>query len=104
MRVFWSSGLVDRPSDRLYVRTIPLSGCMDRRSRYRQVNGGKYWNVARVARKWLAVPDTSTPSERMFSICSLVDTAKRLNILGVLIENQVFCCYNIPKFSLTSKI
>ena len=34
VRVFWSSGIVDIPSDRLYVRTIPLSGCMDRRSRY----------------------------------------------------------------------
>ena len=34
VRVFWSSGLVDRPSDRIYVRTITLSGCMGRRSRY----------------------------------------------------------------------
>ena len=34
VRVFWSSGPVDRPSDCLYVRTIPLPGCMDRRSRY----------------------------------------------------------------------
>ena len=34
VRMFWSSGLVDRPSDRLYVRTIPLSGCMDRRYCY----------------------------------------------------------------------
>ena len=35
MRVFWLSGLVDRPSDRLYVHTIPLSGCTERRSRYK---------------------------------------------------------------------
>ena len=34
VRVFESSGLKDRPSDRLSIRTIPLSGCMDRRSRY----------------------------------------------------------------------
>ena len=34
-RVFWSSGLVDRPPDRLYTHAIPLSGCMDRRSRYK---------------------------------------------------------------------
>ena len=34
VRVFWSSGIVYRPSDRLYVRTIPLSVCMDRRSSY----------------------------------------------------------------------
>ena len=34
MRVVWLSGLVDRPYEFLYVRTIPLSGCMYRRSRY----------------------------------------------------------------------
>ena len=37
MRVLWLSDLVDRPSYRLYVRTIPLSSCMYRRSRYRGV-------------------------------------------------------------------
>ena len=34
MRVFWLSGIVDIPSDHLYVRTIHMSGCIDRRSRY----------------------------------------------------------------------
>ena len=34
VRVFWSSSLVYRPSDKLHVCTIPLSGCMDRRSCY----------------------------------------------------------------------
>ena len=28
--VFWLYDFVDRPSDHLCVRTIPLSGCMDR--------------------------------------------------------------------------
>ena len=37
VRVLWSSDLVDRPSDYLYVCTIPLSGFMDRQSRYRGV-------------------------------------------------------------------
>ena len=32
VRVFWMSGLIDRQSDRLYISTIPLYGCMDRRS------------------------------------------------------------------------
>ena len=35
VRVLWSSGIVDRPSDRFYVRTITLSGCMEKRHRYR---------------------------------------------------------------------
>ena len=34
VRVFWLSGLIDGPSDRLYVRTITLLGCMERRSHY----------------------------------------------------------------------
>ena len=34
MRVVWSYGLVDRPSDRLYVCTILLPEFMDRRSSY----------------------------------------------------------------------
>ena len=36
VRVFWCSGLVYRPSERLYVRTIPLAGCMDIWSSYIQ--------------------------------------------------------------------
>ena len=55
-----------------------------------RANGGKYWNEARVAWKWLAVPETTTPSEHPISICVLVDASKRLNILGVSIEKQVF--------------
>ena len=34
VREVWSSGLVYIMYDRLYVCTIPLPGCMDRRSRY----------------------------------------------------------------------
>ena len=42
-----------------------------------RVNGGKYRNVARVAQKWSAVPETSTRSEHVFSISGLVDIAER---------------------------
>ena len=34
VRVFGSSSLVDIPSDHLYVRSIPLYGCMYRRYYY----------------------------------------------------------------------
>ena len=34
VRVFWSSGLIGRPYEQLYVHTIPLSGCMYRCSHY----------------------------------------------------------------------
>ena len=32
--MFGSYGIIDRPSDRMYVRTIPLSRCIDRHSCY----------------------------------------------------------------------
>ena len=51
-----------------------------------RVNGRKYRNVARVARKWLAVLETSPPSDHVLSICGLLDTAKRSNLLEVSIK------------------
>ena len=62
-----------------------------------RVIGGKYRNVARFVRKWLAVPSTPTPSERLLSIWGLVDTAERSNFLGVSTEKQVFRYNNINK-------
>ena len=50
----------------------------------------KFPNVGAVARKWLSVPATSTPSERIFSICGIVNSAKRSSLAGKSIENQVF--------------
>jgi hAT family C-terminal dimerisation region len=50
----------------------------------------RYPNVARAARKWLSVSGTSKPSERVFSICGVVDSTKRSRMLGESIENQVF--------------
>ena len=63
-----------------------------------QVNRGKCWNVARFVQMWLAVPATSTPSKRVFSMCGLVETAKCLNLLGVSIKNLVFRYNNMDKF------
>ena len=37
-------------------------------------NRCRYPNVARAEQKWLYVSGTSTPSERVFSICGIVDT------------------------------
>lgn len=55
-----------------------------------RVSSAKYPNVAACARKWLSVPATSTPSERVFSICGLVSTCKRSRLIGESIEAQVF--------------
>ena len=50
----------------------------------------RYPNVAVVAHQWLSVPATSIPSERVFSICGIVNTAKRSSSSGKSVENQVF--------------
>ena len=63
----------------------------------------KNQNVDRVAQKWLAVPETSTLSERVLSICGLLQYFKRLNLLRVSIENQVFCYININKIYYLQK-
>lgn len=63
-----------------------------------RVNRFKYPHVAVAARKWLSVTATSTPSERVFSICGVVDTAKRSCMVGESIENQVFLHNNYHKY------
>ena len=57
----------------------------------------KYPHVALAARKWLSVTATSTPSERVFSICGVVDIAKRSCMVGESIEKQVFLHNNYYK-------
>ena len=41
VRVFGTSGIVDKPYERLYMITITLSGDMDRRSHYK----GQFYQV-----------------------------------------------------------
>lgn len=62
-----------------------------------KLNHIRFPNIARVARKWLGVVATSTPSERVFSICGVVDTAKRSRMTGNSIEKQVFLHNNYFK-------
>ena len=60
-------------------------------------NLSKFNNIALAARKWLCVPATSTPSERVFSICGIVNQAKRSRLTGKSIQSQVFIHNNIAK-------
>ena len=68
-----------------------------------RLNGGKYWNLALFAQKWLSVMETSTPSKRVLLVCGLVDTSKRSNLLRVSIEKKVFRYKNINKFHSLQK-
>jgi len=56
-------------------------------------NRFKYPKVAIGARKWLSVCATSTPSERIFTFSSLINTPKRSAITGKSMFDQVL----IPK-------
>jgi hypothetical protein len=51
-------------------------------------DASKYSSVRLCARKWLAVPAMSTPSERVWSICGLIDAPKRNKIDDRKLEAQ----------------
>jgi hypothetical protein len=48
----------------------------------------KYYWVLKCAQKWLAVPAMSTPSERVWSICGVIDNPKRGRLDGLKLEAQ----------------
>jgi hypothetical protein len=49
---------------------------------------GKYYWVLKCAQKWLSVPSMSTPSERVWSICGVIDHPKRGRLDGFKLEAQ----------------
>lgn len=58
-------------------------------------------HVSSVARKWLCVPATSTPSERVFSDCGLALTAKRSRLKGDILRDQVMIRRNLRCLNIT---
>jgi hypothetical protein len=57
--------------------------------------------IAVVARKWLSVPASSTPSERVFSHCGVALTAKRASMRGEALMNQILLKNNIKHVNLS---
>ena len=51
--------------------------------------------VTHAARKWLSVSGTSMPSERIFSICGIIDTARIPACLGNQSKTKYFCIRTI---------
>jgi hAT family C-terminal dimerisation region len=62
---------------------------------WRDIGRKKFPNMALAARKWLSVTAKSAPSELVFSICGIVNTAIRSSLLGKSIEDQVFLHNNL---------
>lgn len=60
-----------------------------------QFNKKRFPYVACIARQWLACTATSTPSERVFSNCGIVNSDKRTNILGKNLEDVVLIHRNM---------
>ena len=71
----------------------PLQWWRDKRSQFPR--------VAIAARKWLCVPATSTPSERVFSHCGIALSAKRSSMRGDALMNQILLKNNLSSAMCT---
>jgi hypothetical protein len=68
-------------------------------------DSGKYHYVCLAARKWVSVPASSTPSERVWSICGMLDNPKRNRMDGKKLEAQAMIHNNYHALApLHSKI
>jgi hypothetical protein len=61
---------------------------------------GKYYWVCKLARKWLAVPAMSTPSERVWSICGIIDDQRRGRMEGFKLESQAMIHNNYKSLAV----
>ena len=66
-----------------------------------KVHKHQFPRIAKLARKWLCVTATSTPSERVFSDCGLALTAKRSRLKGNVLRDQVMIRRNARYLSIT---
>jgi hypothetical protein len=64
-------------------------------------NKCQYPKIAVAARKWLCVPASSTPSERVFSHCGVALSAKRASMRGEALMNQVLLKNNLKHVNMT---
>ena len=58
--------------------------------------GSKFPNLAQLARRYLAMPATSAPVERLFSVAGLVATAKRNRLDPSTVSLLVFLHEALP--------
>ena len=64
-------------------------------------NKCQFPKIAVAARKWLCVPASSTPAERVFSHCGVALSTKRASMRGDALMNQVLLKNNLKHVTLT---
>ena len=69
-----------------------------------RVNGSRFPHLEILARKYLAIPATSTPSERVFSVAGIVVDKRRSALTAEMIDALVFLNKNSFMLGLTDKL
>ena len=67
-------------------------------------NASRFPHLAIVARRYLAIPATSTPSERVFSVAGIVVDKRRCALTVEMINALVFLHKNSSLFNLTDEL
>ncbi|ESN92828.1 hypothetical protein HELRODRAFT_153206, partial [Helobdella robusta] len=57
-------------------------------------NASRFPTIAKVARKYLAIPATSAPSEQIFSMSGQIINERRNRLKPEHVEQLVFLCHN----------
>ena len=69
-----------------------------------RVNGSRFPHLKILARKYVAIPATSTPSERVFSVAGTVVDKRRSVLTAEMIDALVFLNKNSFMLGLTDKL
>ena len=74
---------------------LPVTDTTALRFWQEQSNGGKFPKLTRIATQLLAIPATSTASERVFSVCGNILTERRCRMQPETLEKLLFLKYNM---------
>ena len=64
-------------------------------------NASRYPKLARAAKRLLAIPATSTPSERIFSKAGFIVNKHRSSLLPKNVDTLVFLAHNEPRVQIS---
>lgn len=88
---------------KLYFQERPIKRREDP-LRWWRINGSCFPHLEILARKYLVIPATSTPSERVFSVAGIVVDKRRSTFTAEMIDALVFLNKNSFMLGLTDKL